>query len=254
MTRFTDYLRIQSRRPTAELVDNPDCGQDAPQAIGKRLGRSRGVSATEALMWRVIAHGTAPGKAHGLFLAWPGWERIAHRLWPTMPIPDSPYGLLRVRFRPYRGEPIILPDGYGLRPGSVIGELHCENRSILDLVAHAGINPFRACREDLRSLARWLERSDCEESIGGFFGWTLLSRAACRLGFIVRPRPPTVRARLDRVFFAGLLMLYTVDGLDRLHRGSTISTYPQEVWMSRKQLIRRYGTPQEESGAALDPA
>ena len=66
--------------------------------------------------------------------------------------------------------------------------------------------------------------------------------AAARVGFTVRKWPINMRLRLERVFMVGLLLLYTVDGLAHIDRGTTARTYPREVWLSRRELIRRYGS------------
>ena len=197
---------------------------------------------TVGLLWKVMAHGTEPGNPRGLLLAWPRWEHFAHSMWPTAAIPGAPYDLLRVRLVPYEGESLALPDATEIRPGTIVGELHCNNQAILQLVSRGEVNPYRAAREDLRCLARWIAQPGFDINVRAFRGITLLANAAARLGFSVRPRPVTLRRRLDRMFMTGLLMLYTVDGLTRIDKGSTVRSYPQEVWMSRRELLRRYGT------------
>src|SRR5262249_22789602 len=112
--------------------------------VTRRLTRSEKAS----FAWRVIAADTRPGEAHGLLKAWPAWEQMARLLWPVREIPEAPYGLLCLRITPYRSEPVVLADGTKVKPGALIGELHCNNRAILKLVRQRR-NPFAACRQDL---------------------------------------------------------------------------------------------------------
>jgi hypothetical protein len=121
----------------------------------------------------------------------------------------------------------------------IVGELHCNNQALLELTYHGG-NVYRAARDDLHCLARWIAQPGFDVNVEAFFGVTLIARAAARLGFSVRELPRTLRRRFDRMFMTGLLVLYTPDGLSRISRGTTVRSYPQEVWLSRRELLRRY--------------
>lgn len=205
-------------------------------------GGLRSLSPAAALMWRIISLGTKPGCARGPLRAWAGWENTCRFLWPTMEIPGARYRLLSVRLRPYRGKPLILPDRVKIVPPSLIGELHCNNQRILDLVRSGRGIPFAACREDLHKLAAWMVQNDTGRQVQALYGVTLLVKGAYRLGFYSRQHPLTIRSRLERVFMTGLLLLYTTDGIEHLMKGTTSRSYPQEVWISRNSLIRLYGT------------
>jgi hypothetical protein len=194
------------------------------------------------MMWHLLAHGSASGDPHGLLVVWPLWEHLSHRMWPLLPIPGAPYGMLKLRFTHHRGARIVLADGTEIRRGALVGELHCDNLAILNGV-RAGLNPYRAARNDLRALAAWLAAADPDREVAALFGVTLLGIAAARLGFCVQSEHGGIRARLDRWFMTGLLVIYTTDGLHHLDHGSTIGSGPQEVWLSRSELFRRYRRP-----------
>jgi hypothetical protein len=190
--------------------------------------------------WRIIACGSGLGQAHGFLRAWSAWERLSNRLWPAQPILHAPYGLFRVRPIRYRGAPLSLPDDTVVSSGDLVGELHCDNAAIVNLIARGGINRYRACRRDLEGLARWLLEDQAGSPIKAFYGITMLRWAAARLGFAVRERRRPTRNRFDRIFMAGLLLIYSTDGPQRASRGRTLDYYPHEVWLSRAELMRRY--------------
>ena len=207
----------------------------------KLPGQTRRLSQAESvsLAWRIIAGGTRPGEAHGLLRAWVFWEQLARVLWPVYDVPGAPYGLLCLRITPYRGEALSLPDSTRIEPGTIIGELHCNNRAVLELVRQHG-NPFAACRDELATLGNWIQHDARASEIQALYACTILTGAANRFGFTVREKPVTVRRRLEKFFFKGLLLLYSQEGLARLQHGSTATKFPADAWLSRGELLRLY--------------
>ncbi|HZC05922.1 MAG TPA: MFS transporter [Ktedonobacterales bacterium] len=191
--------------------------------------------------WRLAA-GSRGGNARGFLRFWPIWERIYGLFLPTSTIPHAPHGVLRVHFGRYHGQPMTLPDGTRITRGAWITELHFENRRLSEAARTAGaFHLTRIIAEDMGALAAWAGEPGPAERSVAVMGVTLIGRAAPRLGFTVRERPITLKARLDRFFMDGLLAIYNPDGLSRLQRGTTYGAYPTEVWMSRGTLLRRYG-------------
>jgi hypothetical protein len=160
---------------------------------------------------------------------------------PQHRIPGAPFDLLRVQFTRFHGRAITLPDGTSVRSGDPIVEMHINNRVMADVAAQVSSwQLLSMLMGDLRSLARWSRSESFPADIRAFYGYTLLSRGASRLGFTLRSRPRSLRSWLDGFFMLGLLVLYSPMGQDRLLRGTTYGREPVEVWMSRSQLDLRY--------------
>ncbi|HEX9067635.1 MAG TPA: hypothetical protein VF807_02615 [Ktedonobacterales bacterium] len=191
--------------------------------------------------WR-LAQGAHSGHARGFLRVWPLWERFTAWLWRPQRIPGTPHDLLLVRFTRYHGRPITLPDGVTITRGTLVGELHVQNKALARISGEQSTwDLLRMFAEDMRALAAWSEREDFPRGVDAFYGVTLLGRAAGRLGFTIRARPRSLYAVLDRFFMTGLLALYHPQGVARLASGTTYGAYPQEIWISREQLMRQAG-------------
>jgi hypothetical protein len=141
----------------------------------------------------------------------------------------------------YGSKPFTLPDGTEVQPGDVVCRLHITNSVLTRVVSQGVWRAQTAMAEDLRALAASLESGELAPDVRAVFGRTVQARAGARLGFVVRARPRTIKALLDRIYLLGLLALYCPQGVGRLARGRTISSWPDEVWMSSSELVRRYG-------------
>ncbi|HEX5504053.1 MAG TPA: MFS transporter [Thermomicrobiales bacterium] len=191
--------------------------------------------------WR-LAGGSGGGRARGFLRFWPLWERLMHRVHHTRPIPGGPSGVLSVEFTRYHGRPIVLRDGTPVEPGDPIVALHVNNDALARAVQ--GIRPWQIpglFKADLRALARWAATPDFPADVRALHGVTLLGRPSELLGFSTRPCPPTLATRLTGFFMTGLMVIYHPQGLRRLTQGAAYGSLPEEVWMSRGELQRRYG-------------
>lgn len=194
-----------------------------------------------SILWRYCAGGSGAGAARGILRAWQWWERLARAVWPAQPIPGAEDGILRMRFATYSGSPFQLPDGTMVRAGDLVGEMHLDNLALVRTAADSKWNTVVRMKSDLAALAHWSTAADFPADVRAIWGLSLLSRASAILGFTVRRPPMSLRLRFERVYMSGLLRIYTVEGIERLQRGSTTDRYPHELWMSLGELRRRYG-------------
>jgi MFS family permease len=207
----------------------------SPPEEGARKRRRPGLG------WR-LAGGSHGGQARGFLRFWPVWEWVTGAFKSAELVPGAPNSLLRTRLIRYDGQLITLPDGTRIERGTWIAELHFNNGRMSVAARTAG--PWRLTRmigEDMRALAHWVEQPGEMRRAQALKGVTLIGRAAPRLGFTLRERPRTVHNRLERFYMQGLMAIYNPAGVRRLERGGTYATYPVEVWMSRGELLRRYG-------------
>ncbi len=180
--------------------------------------------------------------ARGFLRFWPLYERFTLWLWQVQPVPNAPHRLFQVAIHPYKGRPIVLPDGTSITPGDQIMELHLVNWMVANAQQdRPSLALLKDLADDLSAIAQGFQQKRYPP-VRALYGVTILAAGARRLGFSLRPRVMNLHGRLERFFLKGLLVLYNADGLARLERGSSRrELLPQEVWMSIETLLARYG-------------
>jgi len=141
----------------------------------------------------------------------------------------------------HRGEPVTLRDGTVVRAGDRADILHFDNRRVRE-IAEAGwqLEGLRLCRGDLRVLAARIAREPQFDPPLAYCGASVVSALALRIGFERRPRRRTGWSALENWYSRTVMARWARDGRARIRQGRG-PLEVGEVWISVRELLRRYG-------------
>jgi len=189
------------------------------------------------------------GRAVGPLRVWLWWERLTTWWWRLRPV--RPGGLLLYSVQVWKGPPVRLADGTEVRPGDRVAELHLHNALFPRRATDSPWPHLATLRQDLDCLRDLLAR----DRLVAAHGVTVFGEAARRLGFEVRPLPPSAWWRLVRFFLWGLRAVYHPTA-----RGHRPPPWPVEVWWRPENTVpgrvtKGGGTPAAARwrGLAADP-
>lgn len=150
-----------------------------------------------------------------------------------------------------------LPDGTRLRRGDRIGMLHLNNESVAALHVD-GLQPHSAALHfrrqfvaSLRALAALVEPPGPLSDVRAFAATTIFHRGMPRLGFQPEQNGllwPGLVAAYQRALLASL----HPDGALRLERASFPDA--RRLWLTRDELLARFGRPAGSVTAGADGA
>lgn len=167
------------------------------------------------------------------------------------PIPGTKHSLLMVCFHDYRGEkPVTTNDQVIIAPGDPVGELHFDNKRIMEIAAVPSERPLEwrlleILKAEFTALADAVAAGKLPGPVKGFFGVNVLTVGAKRLGFTLIPLPRGWK-RWWLGFWESLLRIvfysYKTKGKTSLRK----TMDPREVWISSAELARRYSKRDEQ--------
>jgi len=154
-------------------------------------------------------------------------------------------GAVLAEVRRNNGHTVTLADGSEIKAGDTIVELHISNNWFRER-HKLGLTTARVTRDmlvsfthDLHILAKELDNgifSNCT----ALHGCTHIGVVTRRIGFQVVETPNSLWKRFARFYISGLVQAY---GPRRSRtRRSNEPLELEEVWFSKRELLRRYGS------------
>jgi len=177
-------------------------------------------NATNAVgVWRSGRGATGFGQR-----AWMAWEKAVARLMALSSEYTHDAGMCIMMVKKYKGAGFVCEDGTRIEKGDRIGELHLNNRMVLELTREYGadraaLRTARLARSSLKEIDEALDRRPDLDGVKALVGVTLLHRGLTHgLGF-ERKRLPSKRFELATSVYLKLLLRFLhPDGLDRSER------------------------------------
>jgi len=180
-----------------------------------------------------------------VLILWPVIDKLLRVVYHIRPLRPDDSGIIRFSIHRYKGPPKVLDDGSEVKNGDIIMELHLNNawfqgRRKLNLGASQSPREFLGCfAEDLRILGQQIT-GGMYGNITALHGSTILHVAAKRLGFQVNELPASLWNKRARFYMAGLMQVYHLRG-DEVSGLREKPWELKEVWLSRAELLTRYG-------------
>lgn len=156
---------------------------------------------------------------------WLAWEKAVCWAMALRSEYTLQFGICKVMVRQYSGESILCADGTWIEEGDRIGELHLDNRRVLELVREhgadrAGLLTARLVRQSLGQIEAAMDARPELAMVKALVGVTLLHRGLTHgLGFERRPLPGKGFEKLSRLYLLLLLRFLHPDGAARVRRG-----------------------------------
>jgi len=180
-----------------------------------------------------------------VLILWPVADRLLRVIQHIRPLRADDSGIIRFSFHRYKGPTRVLNDGYEVKTGDTIVEIHLNNawfkrRRKLHLSTSQSPREFLGCfTQDLRLLAQQVANG-VFGNIAALHGITLLDVAARRLGFQVDKLPDSLWKKGARFYMAGLMQVYHLRG-DEVSGLREKTWELKAIWLSRAALLTRYG-------------
>lgn len=174
---------------------------------------------------------------------WPLLDRLLVRLLRIEPV-DPFDSIVGTSIHHYRGQPRVLRDGTTIRSGAMICEIHILNGRLARLTLESPrgeITPWELVARMSRDLTLLAGRMQQASEVEALCGTTLLDSGVRRLGFTVMEMPSKLLREVVAFYLRGLIQAYHSRGAQGIERKARILV-PKEIWMSRKELLARYGS------------
>ena len=179
-----------------------------------------------------------------VLILWPFIDGILRRCHHMIPLTGGS-GAVFAEVRRNNGHAVRLNDGSEIKAGDTIVELHLNNnwfreRHKLNLTtARLARDILLSFAQDLHVLAKELDTGIFSNAVA-LHGCTHIGSITGRLGFQVEELPDSLWKRFARFYISGLGQVYGPRRSEASRSSEPIEL--QEVWFSKRELLRRYGS------------
>ncbi|GAB6988172.1 YkoP family protein [Paenibacillus pini] len=181
----------------------------------------------------------------GIQSAWMIWEGIFDQITKLRSISVTQYGICKLVIKKHRGRTMTCADGCMIHAGDWVGELHLDNRMVLELSRTNGpertaLMTARMLRKSLEQISNEAEHNPELRTLQALSGITLLHRGIIHgLGFELHPIKSKWLRRWMTFYLRFLLRVLNPVGKQRVKQ-NTAKLVPMMLLMSRESLIHRY--------------
>ncbi|MDU5145495.1 MAG: polysaccharide deacetylase [Paenibacillus dendritiformis] len=176
---------------------------------------------------------------------WMMWERAFDLITKARSVSVSQYGICKLVVRRYHGRSMQCNDGQWVHPGDWVGELHLDNRQVLELSRSHGPNraalmTARQLREALHQISRAIDGTPELGKVTALTGITLLHRGIIYgLGFELHPMKSKWLRWTTTHYLRLLLAVMHPSGTRRVKQNSG-KLNPMVLMMTKRSLLERY--------------
>ncbi|WP_334076854.1 YkoP family protein [Paenibacillus sanfengchensis] len=183
---------------------------------------------------------------------WMAWEQGFERWSRARSLYSGNYGICKMFVTKYRGPVIDCQDGTQIVPGDWVGELHLDNRIILEMLRSQNANQValrvaRLLRSSMREICADIETHHKLGQVKALQGITLLHRGITHgLGFETHPLKHGTFRAFTTSYLRLLLSVFHPRNGQRIapHAEKLV---PLRLVMSRNALLRRF-SPAKQTG------
>ncbi|MNH94374.1 hypothetical protein D3C73_469920 [compost metagenome] len=176
---------------------------------------------------------------------WLMWENIFDLLTRFRSESVWRYGICKLVVRQHHGKSIACQEGHRILAGDWVGELHLDNRQVLQLARtlgadRAGLRTARLLRDAMKQISQELDSNSELVKIQALTGITLLHRGIIHgIGFEQHPIESKWQQRMYAIYLRFLLRVMHPEGKQRVQH-STDKLSPMMIVISKQSLKERF--------------
>lgn len=183
---------------------------------------------------------------------WMMWENLFTVITKFRSQSVRTYGICKLVVLKYQGEGIVCQDGHQIVPGDWVGELHLDNRQVVQLTRtlgadRAGIRTARMLREAMKEISRELDSNSELSKVQALTGVTLLHRGIIHgIGFEQFPIKSGLQRQWFGIYLRFLLRMLHPEGKQRVQSNSE-KLSPMMLVVSKQSLKARFPPRRKEA-------